>query len=76
MSIALYVLIAIHKRSETAKHAALEGYYKEQTTSVSSPPPSLALLGVARADDQVSEFDLVFPFCHDGFVEARDSCRR
>jgi hypothetical protein len=34
MSIALYVLIRIHKKTETAKRAMLEGYYKEQTTSV------------------------------------------
>ena len=35
MSVALYVLIRIHKKSETAKRAMLEGYYKEQTTLVS-----------------------------------------
>jgi len=34
MSVALYVLITIHKKSETAKGAALQQYYKEQTTSV------------------------------------------
>jgi hypothetical protein len=32
MGIALYFLVTIHQRSEAAKRAALEGYYKEQTT--------------------------------------------
>jgi len=44
MSIALYVLIRIHKKAETAKRAMLEGYYREQTTSVLSLLLLVALL--------------------------------
>jgi hypothetical protein len=44
MSIALYVLIRIHKKAETAKQAMLEGYYKEQTTLVSSMTSFVAVL--------------------------------
>jgi hypothetical protein len=63
MSVALYVLIAIHKKSETAKRAALEGYYKEQTTLVSLPSRSIT------SDDQISKFNTFVPFCYDGLVE-------
>jgi hypothetical protein len=44
MSIALYVLVRIHKRTETAKRAMLEGYYKEQTTLVPSTSSFVAIL--------------------------------
>jgi hypothetical protein len=64
MSIALYFLISIHKKSEIAKRAALEGYYKEQTRQA---PPISPACQVPGADSQLSKFNLVVSFCHDGY---------